>query len=185
MSNNHSPDEPQNYAEKAFSLLGRGITRAPVNGASQANIARWVFNPTNLPQELRANIENAIRTDLGARRAYKQFLQSASQAMFAPAAAADSEVLTERKIDGAIITVKYSRADNQQCYVIATFDGDKAVATAGGFSLVMVAENLDLPVRLDFPPTDDGRAQIIAATNDPGLVQLMNKNSTIYLLPTR
>ncbi|NVK20456.1 MAG: hypothetical protein HWE30_17315 [Methylocystaceae bacterium] len=133
----------------------------------------YAHNPKHVPSPA---LNNALMNDLSVRRDLKRLLSKQALAHLPRAAAASTGDIVEREADGFRLTLKVSKADETQIYLLI-----EAIDRSESPSLVFVQEE-DGPIyRLVIDDFYDGEAQILLQSDNEVLKALRKAKSEVIL----
>lgn len=169
---------PYRAAKTAFGLLlqADSLTR-PDRSASRrvspADLAAYIADPTCQGAE---EISAALRADARLLDDFQHLLRRLSVTALPRMAAASSGVVTRREADGCRITLKPSRANSSQLYVLIEFADLDRVPTAL-FALSAQGRHMRHPL----PPAEAGRLQLLVDADSELVSYLCDVDAEVFL----
>ncbi len=122
-------------------------------------------------------VGRALADDAALLADYRRLLGNLATVHFPKVAAASSGALEHRQIAGARLTLRGSRADADQVYLIVQLDDTTRAPTA-------LIATLDAAgaTRLDLPPFQGGRAQLLLDKSSAVVQAFQNINAEVHLI---
>jgi len=175
---NFEKKEWRKDAEQIFKVLDgfdhlTAQNNSPAVKISFSELYAYATNAAHVPSEA---LQNALSSDLTTRRDLNKLIKKQSIVHMARAAAASSGDIEQREADGFSLTLKPSKANSDQVYlIIESMDRDESP------SLLFIEQEAGPTLRLPIDDFREGEAQILLSSQDD-IVKALRKPSCEVIL---
>ncbi len=163
-------------AQAEFRALSQAQDLMDAQGGGIAPSRLWGYAQGNLQGDVN-DVERALDQNPAMRKVYRNMLRGAAMFVLPEAmAAADADTLPERTGQGCKLSLKPSRAEESQLYLIVELADTSKTPKA----LVVSSED-DRTHQMNLPPSRDGIIQVIVEKNSDIVRLLKDPKSEAYL----
>jgi len=122
-------------------------------------------------------IDTALKANANLRKAFRQMIRDAALFALPEAMAASSDELPSRETQGCKLSLKPSRAEENQLYLIV----ETSDFTRGSPTVLVVCGREDETSRIDLPPPRNGVMQVILERESDIVKLLIDPKSEAFL----